>query len=127
MHDTDARATVPQTPPARYPAMARACFHLDWIFLACWGMYLVGPDALGILRPDRSGMPYALFTGTFFLLHFILIVTGIIALFVVIIEMYADRPVLGFPGVMAALALPIGSFLYFATRYLAEVRRWLGN
>ncbi len=125
MYDTGAGAVVRHARLARYPAVVRACFHLDWMFLACWGLYLAGPDALGLLRPERSGVPYALFTGVFFVLHFVLIVTGIIALFVVIIEVHAARPVRGFVGVIAALALPIASFLYFAARFLAEVRRWL--
>ena len=51
--------------------------------------------------------------------------TGIIALFVVIIEVHARRRVRGFRSVILALALPIASFLYFATRYLIQVRSWL--
>jgi hypothetical protein len=122
-------AAAPAGPPAgparRYPPVARACFHLSWIFLACWAIYLAGPDALGLSGPARGGPLYALFNGAFFLLHFVLMSTGIIALFVVIIEVHARRPVRGFPGVLACLALPIASFLYFAWRYLTEVRRWL--
>ncbi len=114
-------------PRPRYPAIARACFHLDLIFLGLWGIYLVGPDALGLAGPQRGGRAYALFTGSFFLIHFVLMSTGIIALFVVIIEVYARRPVRGFPGVLLALGLPIVSFLYFAGRYLVEVRHWLGE
>lgn len=110
---------------ARYPGIARACFHLDWIFLAFWALYLVGPDATGLLGTGRRGLAYALFSGGLFLIHFILISTGIIALFVVIIEVHAGRPVRGFASVIAALALPMVSFLYFAARYLAEVRRFL--
>ncbi len=93
--------------PARYPAIARACFHLDWIFLVFWAIYLLGPDAAGILGWRREGLAYALFSGSFFLIHFVLLSTGIIALFVVIIE--------------------IVSFLYFAARFLTQVDRWLGR
>jgi hypothetical protein len=127
MNEKDGGPAGPRTRPGRYPAIVRVCLLLNWLFVACWGAYVVGPDSLGVYRLDRSGVPYALFTGVFFLIHFVLIVTGIIALFVVIIEMYADRPVVGFRSVIAALALPITSFLYFAARYLAEVRRWLGG
>jgi len=115
----------PAAARVRYPRIARACFHLNWIFLIAWGLYLGGPDVSGLLDRTRGGALYALFTGSFFLLHFILISTGIIALFVVIIEVHSRRPVAGFPSVLAALALPILSFLYFAARYLAEVGRWL--
>ena len=110
---------------ARYPGVARACFHLDGIFLCLWAIYLLGPDALGLLPWSRPGALYALFSGTFFLLHFVLISTGIIALFVVIIEIHAARPVRGLASVLAALGLPIASFLYFAVRYLFEVGHWL--
>ncbi|SRR5256712_1539048 len=110
---------------ARYPGIARACFHLSWIFLAIWGLYLLGPDATGVLPLDRHGPAYALLAGGLFLIHFVLISTGIIALFVVIIELHAARPVRGFASVIAALALPLASFLYFAARYIAEVRRFL--
>jgi hypothetical protein len=80
----------------RYPAIARACFHLNWVFLALWTLYLAGPDS-----------------------------AGIIALFVVIIEVHGGRAVRGFRSVLVSLGLPIASFLYFATRYLLEVRRWI--
>ena len=110
---------------ARTPGIARACFHLNWVFLGLWATYLAGPDALGWLAWRRDGAAYGLFSGVFFAYHFVLIATGIIALFVVIIEVYAERPVRGFRGVLAALALPIASFLYFATRYLLAVQRWL--
>ena len=46
---------------------------------------------------------------------------------VVIIEIYAGRPVRGFPSVLVALSMPIVSFLYFAARFLAQVERWIGN
>ena len=125
MDETGAPAAAPPEPARRYPAIARACFHLNWIFLACWTIYLAGPDALG-LAGSRGGLPYGIFMVVFFLLHFVLIASGIIALFVVIIEIHARRPVRGFPGVLAALGLPIASFLYFvAWRYLEEVLRWL--
>jgi hypothetical protein len=88
-------------------------------------LYLLGPDALGIVAFEQDHMPYRLFNVAFFLLHFILIATAIIALFVVIIEVYARRPVRGFHHVLVALGLPIASFLYFALLYLAEVVRWL--
>ena len=125
MDETGAPAGAPPQPPPRYPAIARACFHLNWIFLAGWSIYLAGPDALA-LAGTRGALPYGVFMVAFFLLHFVLISTGIIALFVVIIEVHARRPVCGFRGVLAALALPIASFLYFvAWRYLEEVLRWL--
>jgi len=110
----------------RYPGIARACFHLDWIFLALWSLYLLGPDVLGVLGIERDGRAYAILAGGLFLVHFILISTGIIALFVVIIEVYARRPVRGFTSVLAALVLPTISFLYFAVRYLVQVERFLG-
>jgi len=110
---------------ARYPGIARACFHLNWIFLVLWALYLLGPDAIGVLRLDRNGIVYALLAGGLFVIHFVLVSTGIIALFVVIIEVHAERPVRGVASVMAALALPLASFLYFAARYIAEVRRFL--
>ncbi len=109
----------------RYPGIARACFHLDWIFLAFWTLYLLGPDVTGVLGIDRGGRAYALLAGGLFLIHFVLISTGIIALFVVIIELYARRPVRGFGSVIAALALPLLSFLYFAARYVLQVERFL--
>jgi hypothetical protein len=112
-------------PAARYPAIARACLHLNWVFLVFWGVYLTGPDALGVLVRERNGLAYGLFTASFFLFHFVLISTGIIALFVVIIEVHARRPVSGFRSVLVALALPILSFLYFTARFLAEVERFL--
>lgn len=109
----------------RYPAITKACFHLNWLFLVSWSLYLLGPDGLGIapIEPDRP--PYRLFSGAFFLLHFVLVATAIIALFVVIIEVYSRRPVRGFRNVLVGLALPIASFLYFSLRYLAEVERWI--
>ncbi len=110
---------------ARYPGIARVCFHLNWLFLALWTLYLLGPDAMGVLRLDRSGLAYALLAGGLFAAHFVLVSTGIIALFVVIIEVHAERPVRGFASVLSALALPLASFLYFAARYIAEVRRFL--
>src|SRR6266581_3763423 len=109
----------------RYPGIARACFHLDWIFLTLWTLYLLGPDVTGVLGIDRGGRAYALLAGGLFLIHFVLISTGIIALFVVIIELYARRPVRGFGSVIAALALPLLSFLYFAARYVLQVERFL--
>ena len=111
--------------PPRYPAIARACFHLNWLLLLGWTVYLCGPDAGGWLWTDRQGLAYSLFSGTFFVLHFVVIGTGIIALFVVIIEVYSRRKVVGFRSVLLSLALPILSFLYFAARYLALVRRFL--
>src|SRR5207245_7235942 len=99
---------------ARYPGIARACFHLNWIFLVVWGLYLLGPDATGVLPLDRHGPAYAVLAGVLFLIHFVLITTGIIALFVVIIELHAARSVRGFGSVIAALALPLASFLAFA-------------
>jgi len=110
---------------ARYPGIARACFHLNWMFLVFWTLYLLGPDAAGVLELDRHGAAYALAAGGLFVIHFVLISTGIIALFVVIIEVHAARPVRGFASVIAALAMPLASFLYFAARYLSEVRRFL--
>lgn len=109
---------------ARFPAVARACFHLNWIFFLFWGLYLLGPDAGGFIMLDRKGAAYRLFAGAFFLCHFVLISTGIIALFVVIIEIYAKRPFRGFRSVILALALPMLSFLYFAARFLIQVRHW---
>jgi hypothetical protein len=126
MEETGAPAGAPPEPARRHPAIARACFHLNGVFLACWAIYLAGPDALGVAGPARGGLLYGVFIGGFFALHFVLISTGIIALFVVIIEVHARRPVRGFPSVLLALALPIASFLYFvAWRYLEEVLRWL--
>lgn len=109
----------------RYPGIARACLHLDWIFLVVWMLYLLGPDVTGLLPIDRDHLPYALLAGGLFLIHFVLISTGIIALFVVIIEVHARRPVRGIGYVLAALALPLLSFLYFATRYILQVERFL--
>jgi hypothetical protein len=111
----------------RYPAIARACFHLDWIFLALWAVYLAGPDALGWLPMARGGGAYAAFHLVFFLGHFMLMSTAIIALFVVIIEIHAERPVRGFRAVLVGLGLPMASFLYFAVRYLVAVERWLSR
>ena len=110
---------------ARYPGIARVCFHLNWIFLAFWALYLLGPDATGVLDLDRHRAAYALVACGLFVIHFVLISTGIIALFVVIIEAHSARPVRGFASVVAALALPVASFLYFAWRYIAEVSRFL--
>jgi len=110
----------------RYPGIARACFHLSWIFVAFWVLYLLGPDVMGVLPLETSGRPYAILAGGLFLIHFVLISTGIIALFVVIIEIHARRAVRGFSSVLAALILPIASFLYFAVRYLLQVERFLG-
>ena len=109
----------------RCPAITKACFHLNWLFLATWSLYLLGPDGLGIAPFEQDRLPYRLFSGAFFLLHFILVATAIIALFVVIIEVYSRRPVRGFRNVLLGLALPIASFLYFALRYLVEVQRWI--
>lgn len=111
--------------PGRYPAVARACFHLDWIFALFWTIYLLGPDVLGLLGQSRQGPAYGLFAAAFFMLHFILISTAIIALFVVIIEIHAERPVRGFRSVIVGLALPTLSFLYFSGRFLAQVGHWL--
>jgi len=120
--------TEPHEPPdrrGRYPAIARTCFHLNWIFCLFWLLYLLGPDALGLFASSREGLAYGLFSAAFFLLHFLLISTAIIALFVVIIEIHAERPVRGFRGVLVGLGLPILSFLYFSGRFLAQVGRWL--
>ena len=108
----------------RFPSIARACLVLNALFLTFWGIYLLGPDLAGWILPERAGPGYRLFSGAFFALHFILISTGIIALFVVIIEIYAARPFRGFRSVLLALALPIASFLYFAARFLLQVRQW---
>jgi hypothetical protein len=123
--DDHENPTAPEERPARRPAIARACFHLNWIFLLCWGLYSLGPDLTGLVVASRDGWLYRIFGISFFLIHFVLISTGIIALFVVIIEVYARRPVRGFRSVLTALGLPIASFLYFAVRYLVEVERWL--
>jgi hypothetical protein len=109
----------------RYPGIARVCFHLDWIFLVLWTLYLLGPDVTGALPIERDGGAYAVLAGGLFLIHFVLISTGIIALFVVIIEVHARRPVRGIGSVMAALVLPTLSFLYFAARYILQVERFL--
>ena len=109
----------------RYPGIARACFHLNWMFLVFWALYLLGPDVAGALPIERGGRAYAWLAGGLFLAHFVLISTGIIALFVVIIEVYARRPVRGIESVLAALILPLLSFLYFAARYLLQVERFL--
>ena len=116
---------VPAGRTPRYPSIARACFHLDCLFLFVWGLYAAGPDLLGLLPWGREDAAYALFSGGFFVLHFAVIATGIIALFVVIIEVHGGRTVRGFRSVIAALVLPIVSFLHFAARYLLEVVRWL--
>ena len=109
----------------RYPAITKACFHLSGLFLVSWSLYLLGPDGLAIAPIEQDRLPYRLFSGVFFLLHFVLVATAIIALFVVIIEVYSRRPVRGFRNVLVGLALPIASFLYFARNYLAEVERWI--
>ena len=111
----------------RYPGIARACFHLSWIFVAFWILYLLGPDVFDVLGISKDGRGYAVLAGGLFLIHFVLVSTGIIALFVVIIEIHARRPVRGLASVMAALILPIVSFLYFAVRYLLQVERFLGD
>lgn len=116
---------APPGPAVRHPAIARACLYLNWMFLLLWGVYLSGPDALGWPVWPADHRAYGLFSGAFFLYHFVLISTGIIALFVVIIEVHAGRRVRGFRGVIVAVALPIASFLYFAARYLMTVRSWL--
>src|SRR4029453_19481745 len=64
------RSGSPMTP--RYPGIARACFHLNWIFLTFWGLYLAGPDASGLLPIDRAGGIYALISGGLFAVHFVL-------------------------------------------------------
>jgi len=110
----------------RYPGIARACFHLNWIFVAIWTLYLLGPDVFGVLGISKGGQAYAVLAGSLFAIHFVLVSTGIIALFVVIIEIHARRPVRGFASVLAALILPIVSFLYFAVRYILQVERFLG-
>lgn len=126
MHrEVEPEATRRARGPVRYPAITKACFHLNWLFLVFWTLYLLGPDVLAIIPLEQDRLPYRLFSGTFFTLHFILVATAIIGLFVVIIEVYARRPVRGFRHVLLGLALPIASFLYFAVRYLAEVDRWL--
>jgi len=123
---TPGRPEPPERAP-RYPAIARACFHLNWLLLCAWGVYLCGPDAGGFLWTNRQGLFYALFAGSFFVLHFVVIATGIIALFVVIIEVYSRRPVVGLRAVLLSLGLPIVSFLYFSARYLSEVRRFVNR
>src|SRR2546426_7213909 len=97
----------------RYPGIARACFHLDWIFLLFWTLYLLGPDVIGVLRMERGGRAYALLAGGLFLIHFVLISTGIIALFVVIIQIHPRRPLPGFGGGVPAPAPPAPSLLFF--------------
>jgi len=109
----------------RYPFINRVCFHLNWVFVVLWLVYLGGPDATGVLRMAREGPIYGAFLVLFFLIHFLLMANGIIALFVVIIEVYSKRPVRGFRSVLTSLGLPIVSFLYFSARYLAQVREWL--
>jgi hypothetical protein len=111
--------------PGRFPFITQVCFHLNWIFAVLWLVYLGGPDATGVLGLDREGTVYGSFLGLFFLLHFFLTATGIIALFVVIIEVYSRRPVRGLHSVLTSLGLPIASFLYFSGRFLAEVVRRL--
>lgn len=114
---------LPAVPP-RFPTIARACLCLNALFLIFWVVYLLGPDVFGLILQEQTAPGYRLFGGAFFALHFILISTGIIALFVVIIEIYAARPFRGFRAVLLALALPIASFLYFASRFLLQVRQW---
>jgi hypothetical protein len=111
-------------PAPRYPFIARVCLWLNATFALLWALYLLGPDVGGILLSPRGGVGYRIFAGTFFVAHFVLISTGIIALFVVIIEVYGRRPVRGFRSVLLAMALPIASFLYFAVRFLTQVQRW---
>jgi hypothetical protein len=111
----------------RHPAIARACFHLNWILLALWAIYLAGPDAVGLVGWERDGTVYGLFTALFFVVHFVVIANGIIALFVVIIEVHGGRAVRGFRSVLVSLGLPIVSFLYFTTRYLLEARRFMAD
>ena len=122
---SEERDPAPSRPP-RYPAIARSCLHLDWIFLLFWALYLAGPDVFGYLHLSREGVAYRWFAGLFFVLHFALVTTGIIALWIVIIDIYGRRPVRGLRSVLVALTLPILSFLYFAIRFLAQVRRWPG-
>jgi bacteriorhodopsin len=62
--------------PARCPAIARACFHLNWIFLICWGLYALGPDLTGLVPAAREGLLYRVFGIFFFLIHFALISTS---------------------------------------------------
>lgn len=113
------------TAAARYPFINRVCFHLNWSFVVLWLIYLGGPDATGVLHLSREGAGYGCFLGLFFVLHFLLVGNGIIALFVVIIEVYSRRPVRGFRSVLTSLGLPIVSFLYFTIRYLQDVQQWL--
>lgn len=115
----------PGSAPVRVPFITRVCFHLNWIFVVLWLVYLGGPDATSVLQLSREGAMYGSFLGLFFLIHFFLMATGIIALFVVIIEVYSRRPVGGMRSVLTSLGLPIVSFLYFSARFLAEVERWL--
>ena len=110
--------------PPRFPPIARACLHLNWTFLLLWGLYLLGPDAGDLIMHDRAGVAYRLFAGLFFVWHFVVLSTGIIALFVVIIEIHARRPFRGFRSVLLALALPRSSFVYFAARFLLQVKHW---
>ncbi len=117
-------AEEPGSRPGRYPTIARTCFYLNGLFFVFWGLYAAGPDATGLLDLERQGLPYRLFSGLFFLLHFVLISTGLIALFVIIIEVYSRRPTRGLRSVLIAFGLPIVSFLYFTGGFLAEVRRW---
>ncbi len=117
--------TRPESVPGRFPFITRVCFHLNWIFVLLWLVYLGGPDATGVLELQREGPVYGSFLGFFFLIHFALMSTGIIALFVVIIEVYSRRPVRGFRSVLTSLGLPIASFLYFSGRFLSEVGKWL--
>jgi hypothetical protein len=113
-----------RVPEPRYPFIARVCLWLNATFTLLWALYLLGPDVGGMLLAPRGGVGYRIFAGTFFVAHFVLISTGIIALFVVIIEVYGRRPVRGFRSVLLAMALPIASFLYFAVRFLTQVERW---
>jgi len=124
-HPSTGKESRPESGPGRFPFINRVCFHLNWIFVVLWLIYLGGPDATGVLQMSREGALYGSFLGLFFLIHFFLVGNGIIALFVVIIEVYSRRPVRGFRSVLTSLGLPIVSFLYFSIRYLVEVRQWL--
>jgi len=117
--------TRPGSVPGRFPFITRVCFHFNWIFVVLWLVYLGGPDATDALGLDREGTIYGSFLALFFLFHFFQVSTAIIALFVVIIEVYSRRPVRGLRSVLTSLGLPIASFLYFSGRFLAEVVRRL--
>ena len=128
MNTPDATSQPPPgrpSAPGRFPFITRLCFHLNWIFLVLWLVYLVGPESTGVVDLHRDGPVYGAFVAVFFLVHFVLISTGIIALFVVIIEVYSRRPVRGLRSVLVSFGLPIASFLYFSGRFLSEVGGWL--